>query len=71
MVTLRTMNAAETEPLAILHVPEHELHELFKEHRHHGEWFHVSERMIGYFLDINEIHPAARLRRTLEEQNEA
>ena len=49
MMSLRTMNAAETEPLFITETPEHELHEEFADYRDHGEWFKVSWVMYTYF----------------------
>ena len=61
MCDLRTMNAAETEPLLVLRVPELELHERFKLSRHHGEWFRVTFKMVHYLRDISEDDAADRL----------
>ena len=69
LTALRTMNAAETEPLVILHVLEHELHEKFAADRHHGEWFCITQAMIDYFDEIKEHHAACRLQIVLEEQD--
>jgi len=52
MIALRTMNAAATVPLLILSIPEGELHDLFQEDRHHGEWFRISQHMIDYLAAI-------------------
>lgn len=65
MLQLRTMNAADTEPLVVTHTKEATLHELFHAYRHHGEWFRVCEEMVLYLESINEPHAAHRIRLTM------
>ncbi len=66
MKDLRTMNAAAVEPIAVLKVPEAELHERFAEFRHHGEWFRISDEMVDYLDEIDEIDASNRLRIDLD-----
>ena len=58
--TLRAMNAGSVELLLVHDEPEAKLHERFRFHRHHGEWFKISDRMVDYMTDIGE-HGTARL----------
>ncbi len=70
VTALRTMNAAEVEPIAIMNKPEHELHTTFAEDRHHGEWFRITEHMIGWLDAEEEKSAACRLQICLEKNNE-
>jgi len=69
MMSLRTMNAAETEPLFITETPEHELHEEFADYRDHGEWFKVSWVMFTFFKMLGENEVATRLATVLENRD--
>lgn len=71
MLALRTMNAAETEPLVVLDVPEAWLHARFDDLRHHGEWFHCDTRICEYLNAIFEADAATRLELTLKDKHEA
>jgi len=55
------MNATRVEPLAVIRVPEHRMHEKFHHLRHHGEWFHIDQEIVDYLDLIDEPDAAARL----------
>ncbi len=61
MTMLRTMNAADVEILTVIDEDEGALHEMFKDLRHHGEWFRVDSRIAGYLGRIGEYEAAERL----------
>ena len=69
MLDLRTMNAAELEPLLVFKVEEAWLHAKFADLRHHGEWFCCDARICDYLDSITEHDAADRLRLTLKDNN--
>lgn len=59
--TLRTMNAAPIELLAVVPDCEARLHARFNKHRQHGEWFAACSEMVDYLKEIKNVMAAARL----------